>query len=142
MACASRRFRSPPSRSSTGRLRADRVAPHRFAVNYLAPLLVRCAPSRIVNVASAGQAAIDFDDVMLERGYRAQADCQSKLALVMLAFDLADARRRLRGSQLSWWTKSRFESRRPDDKEPCQMRCFAPRVNAPVAGPPLSTEAA
>jgi hypothetical protein len=50
----------------------------RFAVNYLAPfvltrllepLLVGSAPARIVNVASAGQAPIDFDDVMLERGY-------------------------------------------------------------------------
>jgi NAD(P)-dependent dehydrogenase (short-subunit alcohol dehydrogenase family) len=49
-----------------------------FAVNYLAPFLltrmllpclVRTRPSRIVNVASAGQAPIDFDDVMLERGY-------------------------------------------------------------------------
>jgi NAD(P)-dependent dehydrogenase (short-subunit alcohol dehydrogenase family) len=72
----------------------------RFAVNYLAPflltrlllqLLVRSAPARIVNVASAGQAAIDFDDVMLERGYSGvQAYCQSKLADVMLAFDSAD----------------------------------------------------
>jgi NAD(P)-dependent dehydrogenase (short-subunit alcohol dehydrogenase family) len=72
----------------------------RFAVNYLAPflltrlllpLLVRSAPARIVNVASAGQAAIDFDDVMLERGYSGvQAYCQSKLADVMLTFDLAD----------------------------------------------------
>jgi NAD(P)-dependent dehydrogenase (short-subunit alcohol dehydrogenase family) len=73
----------------------------RFAVNYLAPfllthllrpLLVASAPSRVVNVASAGQAALDFDDVMLERSYTGtQAYCQSKLALVMLAFDLADA---------------------------------------------------
>ncbi len=72
----------------------------RFAVNYLAPylltrllepLLVRSAPARIVNVASAGQAPIDFDDVMLERRYSGvQAYCQSKLADVMLAFDLAD----------------------------------------------------
>ena len=72
----------------------------RFAVMYLAPylltqllepLLVRSAPARIVNVASAGQAAIDFDDVMLERGYSGvQAYCQSKTALVMLTFDLAD----------------------------------------------------
>jgi NAD(P)-dependent dehydrogenase (short-subunit alcohol dehydrogenase family) len=72
----------------------------RFAVNYLAPflltrllepLLVRSAPARIVNVTSAGQAAIDFDDVMLERGYNGiQAYCQSKLALVMLTFDLAE----------------------------------------------------
>jgi NAD(P)-dependent dehydrogenase (short-subunit alcohol dehydrogenase family) len=71
----------------------------RFAVNYLAPflltrllepLLVRSAPARVVNVASAGQAAIDFDDVMLERRYDGiQAYCQSKLALVMFTSDLA-----------------------------------------------------
>jgi len=75
----------------------------RFAVNYLAPfllthllepLLVRSAPARIVNVASAGQAPIEFDDVMLERNYSGvQAYCQSKLALVMLTFDLAEALR-------------------------------------------------
>ena len=72
----------------------------RFQVNYLAhfllarllePLLVRSAPARIVNVASAGQAPIDFDDVMLERDYSGvQAYCQAKLALVMLTFDLAE----------------------------------------------------
>jgi NAD(P)-dependent dehydrogenase (short-subunit alcohol dehydrogenase family) len=48
----------------------------RFAVNYLAPflltrlrlpLLERSAPARIVNVASAGQTPIAFDDLMLER---------------------------------------------------------------------------
>jgi NAD(P)-dependent dehydrogenase (short-subunit alcohol dehydrogenase family) len=72
----------------------------RFAVNYLAPflltralipLLARSAPARIVNVSSAGQAPIDFDDVMLERSYSGgQAYCQSKLALVMLTLDLAN----------------------------------------------------
>jgi NAD(P)-dependent dehydrogenase (short-subunit alcohol dehydrogenase family) len=72
----------------------------RFAVNYLAgflltrrlqPLLVGSAPARIVNVSSAGQAPIDFDDVMLERGYSGiQAYCQSKLAQVMFTFDLAE----------------------------------------------------
>src|SRR5215211_1325929 len=71
-----------------------------FAVNYLAPFLLtrqllpliqRSAPARIVNVTSAGQAPIDFDDVMLERGYSGvQAYCQSKLALVMFTFDLAE----------------------------------------------------
>jgi NAD(P)-dependent dehydrogenase (short-subunit alcohol dehydrogenase family) len=71
----------------------------RFAVNYLAgflltqllePLLVRSAPARIVNVSSAGQMAIDFDDVMLERSYDGiRAYCQSKLAQVMHTFDLA-----------------------------------------------------
>jgi NAD(P)-dependent dehydrogenase (short-subunit alcohol dehydrogenase family) len=72
----------------------------RFAVNYLAgflltrrlvPLLVDSAPARIVNVSSAGQAPIDFDDVMLERDYNGvQAYCQSKLAQVMSTFDLAE----------------------------------------------------
>jgi NAD(P)-dependent dehydrogenase (short-subunit alcohol dehydrogenase family) len=72
----------------------------RFAVNYLAGFLlaallrdrlVAAAPARIVNVASAGQMAIDFDDVMLEDGYDGvRAYCQSKLAQVMHAFDLAD----------------------------------------------------
>jgi NAD(P)-dependent dehydrogenase (short-subunit alcohol dehydrogenase family) len=72
----------------------------RFAVNYLAPFLltrlllptlVDSTPSRIVNVSSAGQAPIDFDDVMLEHGYDGvRAYCQSKLALVMLTLDLAD----------------------------------------------------
>jgi NAD(P)-dependent dehydrogenase (short-subunit alcohol dehydrogenase family) len=72
----------------------------RFAVNYLAPFLLtrlllpilqRSAPSRIVNVASAGQSRISFDDVMLERGYDGmRAYTQSKLALVMFTFDLAE----------------------------------------------------
>ena len=72
----------------------------RFAVNYLAGFLlasllrdrlVASAPARIVNVASAGQQAIDFDDVMLEDGYDgARAYCQSKLAQIMHAFDLAE----------------------------------------------------
>jgi NAD(P)-dependent dehydrogenase (short-subunit alcohol dehydrogenase family) len=72
----------------------------RFAVNYLAGFLlaallrerlVAAALARIVNVASAGQMAIDFDDVMLEDGYDGvRAYCQSKLAQVMHAFDLAD----------------------------------------------------
>jgi NAD(P)-dependent dehydrogenase (short-subunit alcohol dehydrogenase family) len=76
----------------------------RFAVNYLAPflltslllpLLVRSIPARIVNVASAGQAPIDFDDVMLERGYDGgRAYAQSKLAQIMFTFELAE---RLRG---------------------------------------------
>jgi NAD(P)-dependent dehydrogenase (short-subunit alcohol dehydrogenase family) len=72
----------------------------RFAVNYLAtylltrlllPRLIESAPARIVNVSSAGQAPIDFDDVMLERHYSGvQAYCQSKLAQVMMTFDLAE----------------------------------------------------
>jgi NAD(P)-dependent dehydrogenase (short-subunit alcohol dehydrogenase family) len=72
----------------------------RLAVNYLAPFLLtrlllplvrRSAPARIVNVASAGQSPISFDDVMLERGYDGmRAYAQSKLALVMFTFDLAE----------------------------------------------------
>ncbi len=72
----------------------------RFAVNYLAgfllthllePLIVRSAPARIVNVSSAGQSSIDFDDVMLEGRYDGlQAYCQSKLAQVMFTIDLAE----------------------------------------------------
>jgi NAD(P)-dependent dehydrogenase (short-subunit alcohol dehydrogenase family) len=76
-----------------------------FAVNYLAhflltrlllPLLRASAPARVVNVASAGQSPIDFDDVMLERGYDPmRAYTQSKLAQVMFTFELAE---RLRDS--------------------------------------------
>jgi NAD(P)-dependent dehydrogenase (short-subunit alcohol dehydrogenase family) len=71
-----------------------------FQVNYLAPFLLtrrllplieRSARARIVNVTSAGQAPIDFEDVMLERHYSGvQAYGQSKLALVMFTFDLAE----------------------------------------------------
>jgi NAD(P)-dependent dehydrogenase (short-subunit alcohol dehydrogenase family) len=71
----------------------------RFAVNYLAPFLLthlllplirKSAPSRIVNVASAGQCPIDFSDVMLTHGYNGvRAYRQSKLALVMFTLDLA-----------------------------------------------------
>jgi NAD(P)-dependent dehydrogenase (short-subunit alcohol dehydrogenase family) len=71
-----------------------------FQVNYLAPFLLtrrllpliqRSAPSRIVNVSSAGQSPIDFNDVMLEDSYSGfQAYSQSKLALVMFTFDLAE----------------------------------------------------
>ncbi|WP_033279121.1 SDR family NAD(P)-dependent oxidoreductase [Streptomyces sp. NRRL F-525] len=62
----------------------------------LAPLLVRSAPARIVNVSSAGQAPINFRDVMLERNWDGvQAYCQAKLAQISLTFDLAE---RLRGT--------------------------------------------
>jgi NAD(P)-dependent dehydrogenase (short-subunit alcohol dehydrogenase family) len=73
----------------------------RFAVNYLSgfvltmlllPVLKASAPARIVNVASAGQQAVDFDDVMLTRGYTgARAYMQSKLAQILFTFDLAQA---------------------------------------------------
>jgi NAD(P)-dependent dehydrogenase (short-subunit alcohol dehydrogenase family) len=66
----------------------------RFQVNYLAGYLLAAAlsPSRVVNVASAGQAPIDFQDPMITRGYSGdRAYCQSKLAQIMHAFDLAEA---------------------------------------------------
>jgi len=72
----------------------------RFAVNYLAPfllthrllpLLCRSTPTRIVNVASVGQRPIEFDNVMLNDGYDGlRAYRQSKLALIMFTFDLAE----------------------------------------------------
>jgi NAD(P)-dependent dehydrogenase (short-subunit alcohol dehydrogenase family) len=71
----------------------------RLAVNYLAPYLLTrllvpkleaSAPARVVNVASIGQAPVDFDDVMLERSYDpARAYSQSKLALISFSFELA-----------------------------------------------------
>jgi NAD(P)-dependent dehydrogenase (short-subunit alcohol dehydrogenase family) len=72
-----------------------------FAVNYLShflltgellPVLRESAPARIVNVASIGQAPVDFGDLMAERGaydgflaYR-----QSKLAQIMFTCELAE----------------------------------------------------
>jgi len=71
----------------------------RFAVNYLAgfvlthhllPQLKAAAPSRIVNVASLGQHALDFDDVMITKNYSgSRAYAQSKLAQIMFTIDLA-----------------------------------------------------
>jgi NAD(P)-dependent dehydrogenase (short-subunit alcohol dehydrogenase family) len=70
-----------------------------FQVDYLAPymlcylleeVLVASAPSRIINAASAGQAPIEFDDIMLERDYYGmQAYCQAKLGVIMLTIDRA-----------------------------------------------------
>lgn len=72
----------------------------RFTVNYLAPFLLtnlllpaikKAAPSRIVNVSSAGQSAVNFDDVMLEKNFDGvTAYTQSKLAFIMFTFDLAE----------------------------------------------------
>jgi NAD(P)-dependent dehydrogenase (short-subunit alcohol dehydrogenase family) len=72
----------------------------RFAVNYLSgfllahlllPMLKAAAPSRIVNVASLGQHPIDFDDVMITKGYSgSRAYAQSKLSQIMFTIDLAE----------------------------------------------------
>ncbi|MEX2581868.1 MAG: SDR family NAD(P)-dependent oxidoreductase [Gemmatimonadota bacterium] len=71
-----------------------------FAVNYLShfllshdllPLLLETPSARIVNVASGAQQPIDFDDVMLERGYNdGRGYAQSKLAQILFTIDLAD----------------------------------------------------
>ena len=81
------------------RLSADGHEMH-FAVNYLAgylltrellPLLQKSAPARIVNVASAAQNPIDFDDVMLRSGYSGgRGYGQSKLAQILFTMDLAE----------------------------------------------------
>jgi NAD(P)-dependent dehydrogenase (short-subunit alcohol dehydrogenase family) len=84
-----------------GAARATSVEGHelRFAVNYLAGFLLTnlllarvsaSAPARIVNVASAGQYPLDFANLMLTRAYSGmRAYAQSKLAQIMLTFDLA-----------------------------------------------------
>ncbi len=71
----------------------------RFAVNYLAHVLLteRLLPllpsntGNIINVASVGQETIDFTNVMLEKKYEGFfAYRQSKTALIMYTFDLAE----------------------------------------------------
>src|SRR6266567_2632148 len=71
----------------------------RFAVNYLAPvlltrllvpLLTASAPSRIVNVGSIGQIGFDPHDAEFEHGYNGtDAYRRAKLALAAFTFDLA-----------------------------------------------------
>jgi NAD(P)-dependent dehydrogenase (short-subunit alcohol dehydrogenase family) len=71
----------------------------RFAVNYLAPvlltrllvpLLTASAPSRVVNVGSLGQVAFDPADAEFEHGYNGvDAYRRSKLALAAFTFELA-----------------------------------------------------
>jgi NAD(P)-dependent dehydrogenase (short-subunit alcohol dehydrogenase family) len=71
----------------------------RFAVNYLAPvlltrllvpLLAASAPSRVLNVGSIGQAGFDPADAEFEHGYQGvEAYRRSKLALAAFSFDLA-----------------------------------------------------
>lgn len=72
----------------------------RFAVNYLAPvllarllapLLTASAPARIVNVGSIGQVPLDLADVEFRHGYNGtDAYRRAKLALAAFTFDLAE----------------------------------------------------
>jgi NAD(P)-dependent dehydrogenase (short-subunit alcohol dehydrogenase family) len=71
-----------------------------FAINYLShflltqellPLLKAGAPARIVNVASAAQRPIDFDDVMLKNDWQSGTSyAQSKLAQILFTISLAE----------------------------------------------------
>src|SRR5205085_5779497 len=80
----------------------------RFAVNYLSgfllahlllPLIKAAAPSRIVNVASLGQHPVDFDDVMITKGYSgSRAYAQSKLSQILFTIDLVE---QLKGSGIT-----------------------------------------
>lgn len=71
-----------------------------FQVNYLShfhltrkllPLLEKSAPARIVNVASIGQRALNFEDVMMKNGYQTMnAYSQSKLAQILYTITLSE----------------------------------------------------
>ncbi|GAA3387327.1 SDR family NAD(P)-dependent oxidoreductase [Cryptosporangium minutisporangium] len=81
----------PPGRGR--QVSADGIE-RRFAVNYLAGVVLTSSLlpglSRIVNVASLGQAPLDPTDPLLERSYDGgRAYAQSKLAQIMWTIDLA-----------------------------------------------------
>jgi len=71
----------------------------RFAVNYLShfvlaykllELIKKSSPARIINVSSIGQEPLDFEDIMIEKGYDSlKAYRRSKLAQIMFTLDLA-----------------------------------------------------
>jgi NAD(P)-dependent dehydrogenase (short-subunit alcohol dehydrogenase family) len=69
-----------------------------LAVNHLSHFLLTelvlprmREPARIVNVASIGQAPLDWDDLMFERGYEGYtAYAKSKLAQVLFTMELAE----------------------------------------------------
>jgi NAD(P)-dependent dehydrogenase (short-subunit alcohol dehydrogenase family) len=109
----------------------------RFAVNYLAgylltrlvlPLLEDSAPARIVNVSSAGQAPIDFDDV-----------CSNAVTTESRRTARASSRRSCSRST-SPTSSATAASRRPVSIQPptCRRRWFAPAVSTRRA--PSTTE--
>jgi NAD(P)-dependent dehydrogenase (short-subunit alcohol dehydrogenase family) len=79
-----------------------------MAVNYLAPFLLthlllpslrKSGSARIVNVTSAAQETIDFDDLMLRDHYSPmRAYSRSKLALAMFTFEMDE---RLKGENIT-----------------------------------------
>ncbi len=85
---------------STRKFSAEGYEMH-FAVNYLAhylltkrllPLITASAPARIINVSSGSQEPIDFDDLMMTKGYNGERGyAQSKLMQVMMTIDMAPA---------------------------------------------------
>ncbi len=77
----------------------------RFAVNYLAHVLLtekllpilKPPTSHIINVASVGQAPLDFDNLMLDHHYDGLlAYHRSKAAMIMYTFDLAERLKEIR----------------------------------------------
>ena len=83
----------PREESSDGlelRLAVNHLAPLRLTRRLL-PLLRASVPSRVVQVASIGQAEIDLDDLLFERGWSGiEAYRRAKLAMVMGTIDLAE----------------------------------------------------
>ncbi len=80
----------------------------------LLPLLRAAAPARVVNVASLGQHPLDFDDLMITRGYTGtRAYGQSKLAQIMSGFELAgrffDQTREARANAQAYHAAARAE---------------------------------
>lgn len=70
-----------------------------FTINYLAHVLLTTTllpnitkpTGRIINVSSIGQTDIDFEDIMIEKGYQnSRAYCQSKTAQIMYTLSLAE----------------------------------------------------
>jgi len=81
-----------------------------FQVDYLAtyilsqkllPLLEKSESPHIVNIASAGQAPIDFDDPLLKKSWSGvQSYCQAKLCQITLTFTMAEMHKSIRFNAL------------------------------------------
>jgi NAD(P)-dependent dehydrogenase (short-subunit alcohol dehydrogenase family) len=76
--------------NNAGVLLPDTQVPGYALTAELLPLLEQSAPSRIINVAS-GQRALDFDDLMLTKGYDSiEAYFRSKNAQIMMTFAMTE----------------------------------------------------